>query len=101
MNEIIISEGCFGQDVTIDGESLFIHEYDNRDPKMIEDLQDKLLNKLTELKQGLGMNDWAEIAKWVVQLSGEYEYNTERSDDGDSCNQCGNYNWTEVYEKKN
>jgi hypothetical protein len=28
MKKIILSENCFGPDVEIDGESLFIHEYD-------------------------------------------------------------------------
>jgi hypothetical protein len=45
MKEIILNENCFGPDVEIDGESLFIHEYDNRDPKLIEGLQDKLISK--------------------------------------------------------
>ena len=30
MKKIRLSENCFGPDVEIDDESLFIHEYDNR-----------------------------------------------------------------------
>ena len=46
MKKITLSENCFGVDVYVDDESLFIHEYDNRNPEMISDLQDKLLDKL-------------------------------------------------------
>jgi hypothetical protein len=100
MNKIVLSENCFGSDVEIDGESLFIHEYDNRDPNVIESLQDKLISKLHELKGGMGMNDWTVIAEIVTQLSDEYEYNVDKSDEGNSCNQCGNYNHKYVYVKK-
>lgn len=92
-------ENCFGPDVIIDGESLFIHEYDNRDPKVIEDIQDNLITKLHELKDGMGMNNWHAIAEMVTQLSDEYEYQVELSDEGTSCNECGNYNYKYVYKK--
>jgi len=99
MKKIEISESCFGLDVVIDDESLFIHEYDNRNPEMIGDLQDDLIDKLKTLKGGMGMNDWSMIAEIIVKLSGDYEYDTEESNEGDSCNQCGNYNWKYVYKK--
>jgi hypothetical protein len=101
MEEIILSENCFGPDVVINGESLFIHEYDNRDPKIIEDLQHRLISKLQELKGGMGMNDWTTIAEIVVSLSGEYEYDEENSIDYSSCDQCGNWNHKKVYKKIN
>lgn len=100
MKKIILSENCFGPDVEIDGESLFIHEYDNRDPKLIERLQSNLISKLHELKNGIGMYDWTTIAEIVIQLSGEYEYKVDESDEGDSCDQCGNCNHKYVYIKK-
>jgi len=50
MNKITLIENCFGPDVEIDDESLFIHEYDNRNPDMISDLQDQLIDKLKSLK---------------------------------------------------
>jgi|LauGreDrversion4_2_1035121.scaffolds.fasta_scaffold431777_2 hypothetical protein len=101
MEEIILSENCFGPDVVINGESLFIHEYDNRDPKIIEDLQNNLISKLQELKVGMGMNDWTTIAEIVVSLCGEYEYDEENSIDYSSCDQCGNWNHKKVYKKIN
>ena len=100
MKEIILKENCFGTDVEIDGESLFIHEYDNRDPKVIEDIQDNLITKLHELKGSIGMNDWTVIAEIIVKLSDDFEYNVEESDEGNSCDQCGNYNHKYVYNKK-
>ena len=99
MKKIEISEGCFGPDVVIDNESLFIHEYDNRNPEMISDLQDNLIDKLKTLKGGMGMNDWSMIAEIIVKLSGDYEYDIEESNEGDSCDQCGNYSWKYVYKK--
>ena len=100
MKEIILKENCFGPDVEIDGESLFVHEYDNIDPKVVETIQDELISKLHELKGGMGMNDWTVIAEIIVNLSDEYEYNVEESDEGTSCDQCGNYNHKYVYNKK-
>jgi hypothetical protein len=100
MKEIILKENCFGPDVEIDGESLFIHEYDNRNPKVIEDIQDNLITKLHELKGSIGIDDWTIIAEIIVKLSDDFEYNVEESDEGNSCDQCGNYNHKYVYNKK-
>jgi hypothetical protein len=100
MKEIILKENCFGPDVEIDGESLFVHEYDNRDPKVVETIQDELISKLQELKGNIGMDDWTIIAEIIVKLSGDFEYNVEESDEGNSCDQCGNYNHKYVYNKK-
>lgn len=100
MKELILMENCFGPDVIIDGESLFIHEYDNRDPKLIESIQDNLISKLHELKGGMGMNDWTTIVEIIVNLSGDFEYNIEESDEGTSCDQCGNWNHRYVYNSK-
>jgi hypothetical protein len=99
MKELILMENCFGPDVIVDGESLFIHEYDNRDPKVIEDIQDNLITKLHELKGGMGMNDWYAIVEMITQLSNEYEYQVDQSDEGTSCDECGNYNHKYVYKK--
>ena len=100
MKKIILRENCFGPDVEIDGESLFIHEYDNRDPKVVETIQDELILKLQELKSGMGMDDWTVIAEIIVKLSCDFEYNVKESDEGNSCDQCGNWNHKYVYNKK-
>ena len=100
MKKIILRENCFGPDVEIDGESLFIHEYDNRDPKVVETIQDELILKLQELKSGMGMDDWTVISEIIVKLSDDFEYNVKESDSVISCDQCGNWNHKYVYNKK-
>jgi hypothetical protein len=99
MKKIELSENCFGVDVLIDDESLFTHEFDNRKPNLIGDLQDELINELKSLKDKINMNDWHYIAEIVVTISEEYDYDVEDSNDGTSCEQCGNYNWRHIYKK--
>lgn len=99
MKKIELSENCFGVDVLIDDESLFTHEFDNRKPNLISDLQDELINELKSLKDKINMNDWHYIAEIVVTMSEKYDYDVEESNDGTSCEQCGNYNWKHTYKK--
>jgi hypothetical protein len=99
MKEIILSENCFGIDVELDGESLFVHEYDNRDPKKIDKLKESLILGLLEIKDQLGMDDWRQIAEILTVKSREFEYDTENSIEFDNCSQCGNYNHKYIYKK--
>lgn len=99
MKEIVLSENCFGIDVEVDGESLFVHEYDNRDVKQISKLKEDLILKLLEIKDQLGMNDWTQIAEMVVITSKEFEYDTENSIEFEHCSQCGNYDHRYIYKK--
>jgi hypothetical protein len=101
MNKITLSENCFGVDVEIDDQSLFIHEYDNRNPEMINELQDKLIDNLRSIKNKLSMNDWVEIVQLVVNYGDEFEYDVENSMDYQSCDQCGNWNHNHIYIRKN
>ena len=100
MKKIKLSENCFGPDVEIDDESLFIHEYDNRNPEMISDLQDQLIDKLKSLKNNLGMSDWTEIAMMVINGGDEFEYDVDNSKEYEPCDQCGNWNHNHIYIKK-
>ena len=100
MKKIRLSENCFGPDVEIDDESLFIHEYDNRNPEMISDLQDQLIDKLKSLKNNLGMSDWTEIAMMFINGGDEFEYDVDNSKEYESCDQCGNWNHNHIYIKK-
>jgi hypothetical protein len=99
MKEIILSENCFGIDVEVDGESLFVHEYDNRDPEKIKKLKESLIFGLLDIKDQLGMNDWTQIAEILTAKSKEFEYDTEDSIEFEHCEQCGNYNHKYVYKK--
>ena len=100
MKKIRLSENCFGPDVEIDDESLFIHEYDNRNPEIISDLQDQLIDKLKSLKNNLGMSDWTEIAMMVINGGDEFEYDVDNSKEYEPCDQCGNWNHNHIYIKK-
>jgi hypothetical protein len=100
MKKIRLSENCFGPDVEIDDESLFIHEYDNRNPEIISDLQDQLIDKLKSLKNNLSMSDWTEIAMMVINSCDEFEYDVENSQEFKNCEQCGNFNHKHIYIKK-
>ena len=100
MKKIKLSENCFGPDVEIDDESLFIHEYDNRNPEMISDLQDQLIDKLKSLKNNLGMSDWTEITMMVINSGDEFEYDVDNSKEYEPSDQCGNWNHNHIYIKK-
>ena len=100
MKKITLIENCFGPDVVIDDESLFMHEYDNRSPEIINSLQDSLIDELKSLKSKIGMNDWYQIAELVTRISDVYEYDVENSIDSESCDQCGNWNHNHVFNKK-
>lgn len=101
MKEIILSENCFGIDVEVDDESLFVHEYDNRDLKKIDKLKETLILELLKIKDQLGMNEWTQIAEMVAITSKEFEYDTENSIEFEHCSQCGNYDHKYVYKKIN
>lgn len=100
MNKISLSENCFGVDVEIDDKSLFIHEYDNRSPEVINELQDELIDKLRLIKNKLSMNEWTEILQLIINHGDEFEYDVENSMDYKSCDQCGNWNHNHIYNKK-
>lgn len=96
--KIEISEGCFGPDVTVDNESLFKHEYDTRTDEEMEVIQSKVLQELSDIKGNLDMSDWSAIAN-IIASRGNFEYQENESTNTD-CDQCGNYNYREVYNKK-
>jgi hypothetical protein len=101
MKKIVLSENCFGPDVEINDESLFIHEYDNRSPEMISDLKDDVIDKLKSLKHQLSIQDWSDIAHMIITNSDEFEYDVENSMDYQPCDQCGTNNHNHIYIRKN
>ena len=44
------------------------------------------------------MNDWSQIAQ-ILATRANFQYNDTLSNEGDSCDQCGNYNWSHSYTK--
>lgn len=105
MKKIEIYEHCFGAGVVIDDISLDMeYDYygnllDNEANKTKNEKIDALINKLKELKHSLDQRDLYTIAEMVATRGG-YEYNEELSQDGKSCDQCGNYNYSYVYQKQ-
>jgi hypothetical protein len=100
MKEIILSENCFGVDVEIDGESLFTHEYDNRSPELVDNLKLNVISKLFEIRHKLSPKDWTDICNVILNNTDEYGYNVDNSLNVSSCGQCGNYNYRDIYIKK-
>ena len=100
MKKIEISEACLGHDVLVDGESLFTHEYDNRSPENINNLKSTFILKLDEIKDKLDIMDWVAIAEIITSRSDEFEMNDDESKDYDKCDECGNYGYSLVYNKK-
>lgn len=100
MNKITLSENCFGNDVEVDGESLFTHEFDNRSPEMIANLKDGIIDKLKSLKHKLSVQDWSDIVHMIITNGDEFEYDVENSKDYQPCDQCGNWNHNHIYIRK-
>lgn len=95
--KIEISEGCFGPDVMVDGESLFKHEYDTRTDEEMSGIQDKVLQELSCIKGNLDMADWSAIAN-IITYRGKFELDESNSYES-NCDQCGNWNYRNTFNK--
>ena len=74
MKKIELVEDCFGPDVKIDGESLFIHEYDNRNKEEIQKLQESVIDELKLNLSRLDMEDCKTISHILAMRSSDFEY---------------------------
>ena len=99
MKKIELVEDCFGPDVRVDGESLFIHEYDNRNVEDIQKLKEDIIDELKVNLDKLDLEDWKLISQILVVRSSEYKYDTENSHSG-GCNTCGNHSSLLIYKKE-
>lgn len=97
MKKIRIGEGCFGPKVSIDDESLFVD--DMSEPRetfeRAEELKKLLIKELEVLIPKMDMMDFRAIAE-IIANRGEWEC---EEDSTDTCDQCGNYNWSQIYKK--
>lgn len=98
MVRIEIGETCIGCDVVVDGESIFPSEYDERSEEHIRQLKLKLINELPSVVDQISSYDLQQIANIIVINGYDWEYDTENSSKS-ICNQCGNYNINEIYNK--
>lgn len=85
--KIEIIEHCFGPIVRVDDT-----------PTEDVSTQEKILDELSKVKDKLDASDWSQIANIIVSRS-NYEYLPEESSK-DDCEQCGNWNFRDVYKKK-
>lgn len=100
INKIELSEHCFGSDISINEESLFIHEYDTRSEEYIREYKIALINELLKIVDNINITDLRYIGEIITINSNEFEFDDEQSHE-DSCDQCGNYNYKQVFIKKN
>lgn len=97
--KISLSESCYGPNVSIDGESLFQDEYDNRSDDDIKLLRMKLILELSNVVNNLDMADLKTIAEIMVSRNSNFEFIEEEYSQTD-CDQCGSYNTREAYVRK-
>jgi predicted house-cleaning noncanonical NTP pyrophosphatase (MazG superfamily) len=98
MKTIEVGEGCFGPYVFIDGEDTHLHEYDERGEEYVRQLKLKIVEELKKNIDNIPMYELRSIFEIVVTYSGDWKYVSEESSRS-HCEQCGNYNFREVYQK--
>jgi len=99
MKKIELIENYFGTDVKIDNESLFFHEYDKRDPKIVDELKKQILTKMSEIYTKFDMDEWHSIMEIIISNSHEYQFDHENSK-GSFCRSCDDYDKNYIYIKK-
>ena len=93
------NKGCFSENVLINNESIFKHEYDTRTDEEISNLKQLILDEISKIKDNLDMNDWSTITE-ILTSKGNFEYDEVNSKDYDSCDQCGDYGFNHIYNRK-
>lgn len=101
MQDITIVEHCFGSDVRINGKSIEIDELNKNNPEEAINLRKELISELLDVVDKINTSDLKYIAEIIVTLSNKFEYSEEESNDGSSCDQCGNWNYINKYIKNN
>lgn len=93
--KIEISEHCFGSYASVDGINLCEDEYVDKD--LQKDYRGAILLELMKNMDNIQSYYWKELAEMVVENNPRYEINEEETSH-DTCEQCGNWNSTLVYE---
>lgn len=90
---------CFGSFIRVDGVDLDREEKDIKQLKEIDKKISLILEELFVIRQELNADDWANICQIIVNnTNNKFNYIEEESS-FDTCEQCGNWNNTEVYVK--
>jgi hypothetical protein len=98
METIEYGKHCFGTFVRINGEDLHIHEYDERPEEYVRELKLKLINELSKIVDRFSLYDLQTIAEIITQNNNDWEYDEELSR-SHTCDQCGDYNYNEKYNR--
>ena len=92
-------EQCFGSFIRVDGVDLNREEKNIKELKEIDKKISLILEELFVIRQELNADDWATICQIITNNeNNEFKYIEEESN-LDKCEQCGNWNNTEVYVK--
>lgn len=97
--QIVLSEHCFGGSAYVDGVDITEKEEGLFDPKQQKDARRKLLTELGKNIDNIPAYYWKELAEMVVQGNPDFEEDKEKSYH-DTCEQCGNWNYETIYNKK-
>lgn len=97
---IELSEGCFGPDISINGESLIIQEYNEDNKERIFELRKLLVEELSKNLENINPTDLKTIGEIITTISDDFEFVEEESDES-SCDQCGSWNYYNKYINKN
>lgn len=87
IHKITLHEHCFGSSFTLNEDIRFDDE----------NSKDMIIKELTNIKNELTESEWKDILE-VISSKKHYKYIKGESS-SDSCDQCGNWNYTEVYKK--
>lgn len=100
MNVIEYGEHCYGSYVIIDGENINQSEFDDRSDEYIRQLKLKLINELPNVVDNLSSYQLRHIAEIITQNNSDWDFDEDGSR-SNKCDQCGNYNYSEVYRRIN
>lgn len=104
ITKIEFGESCFGGIARVNDINI-INDTDNNSSEIeSQALQNEVLTLLFNTKHNLSISDWSLILDMIVQNykndSNNYVFGIDEQDShSDSCEQCGNYNHLNVYNK--
>lgn len=101
INEIEYGAHCFGSYLIIDGEN--VDNYEQNDQNRLDHILQLKLKLVVELEKNLhrlSVRDLTTISEIITQNNPDWEFDEENSR-SNSCDQCGNYNYNEIYRKIN
>lgn len=96
IQKIEIGEHCYGQFVTVDDSSIIKEECDDRSEEEIKNTKLDILSELVNSIDTMDYSDWITICE-IICRGNNFKLSEEGGSEGDSCEQCGNWNYRDVY----